>query len=253
MKKKLSFFSVLFLTISIGIVGNSSVYATTLTKNSIPPSIQTTTKSDLAKFLDQAKLGKVDTNSGFKLKSKNTITSSDGKNLSVNKYEKITPYTKSNNSLTSDSISTTNQNSSVNSYAITEVSLYSTDSDEYKHTSTTDPQTYSVTAYSTVYVDDYYRDGAKYRLLLQVDGGYTILDSSVSITSENVLLGARGNSYYDNSLVNVTNSNNVIGFTFSIGAPYWPPVYGQVGAVNSATLHRGGSSWTFENDNNYTP
>lgn len=43
-----------------------------------------------------------------------------------------------------------------------------------------------------------------------MDGGYIILDSNVSITSKNVLLGARGNSYYDNSLVNVTNSNNNI-------------------------------------------
>jgi len=104
-----------------------------------------------------------------------------------------------------------------------------------------------VKAYSTVYYSVTYKDSVPYQDLSKVTGGWSVSDSSISLSNRKVDLGQSGGSLCGG--VTQKKSFTPSGNTFSYPAPSsWCAVSSQVGSIGantSVTLKRGSSStWT---------
>jgi hypothetical protein len=87
-----------------------------------------------------------------------------------------------------------------------------------------------------------------YQDLQSVSGGWSVADSSITISSREVLYGATGPRMSDGSYVTQRQRMYPTGNSFSYTAPSkWEPVRitHAVGVTSYAYLARGGSKWTF--------
>jgi len=115
----------------------------------------------------------------------------------------------------------------------------------------------SVRAYSTVYYTTSSIDGEDYTDLTKVSGGWTILDSTVSLSNRKVNFGATGWAKSGVGYVQQTSYNNPTSNSFSYSAPSsWAPISvvstGRIfGVTTWVTLKRGTNSvWELQLVNN---
>jgi len=116
---------------------------------------------------------------------------------------------------------------------------------------------YSVRAYSTIYVLKSTCKGSDCYKLQYAEGGWDIADGSVSVSGRKVILGSSGtnpnNGLFISQDVTYYPSSN----TYFYDAPYmdWTYIvrnsYMNVGSTSFATLKRGTSSWKLTLTNNY--
>lgn len=108
---------------------------------------------------------------------------------------------------------------------------------------------YSVRSYSTIYWENKTTNGVSYARLTRVTGGWTILDSSVSISNRKV-------EYGQTPLTNESDTKNPTTNTFN----YYTPTdwgwendgsYIAIGATTYVTIKRGTSSWVQKLQNMY--
>lgn len=140
-----------------------------------------------------------------------------------------------------------------NTYVTTSFAVLSFDGSQYKHQW---DGAYSVDAYSTIYWNEVYYSGDpnKYISLYKADGGWTINDNSVAVSNKKATIGQTG-LVYNGVFRQYSQTYSPSGLTFSYDAPNsWLPVFYincVVGCTTSATITRGGSSWSLNLINNY--
>lgn len=113
---------------------------------------------------------------------------------------------------------------------------------------TTD-DSYSVRAYSTIFVESYTSNNISYKRLTKTTGGWTILDSTVTTSNRKVSYGTAGYP-----LSNGENNVPISGLTFSFNAVHPGVNVGYlytIGVNSTATLKRGSSTWTLFHQNNW--
>lgn len=113
---------------------------------------------------------------------------------------------------------------------------------------TTD-STFSVRAYSTIFVESYTTNNISYKRLTKTTGGWTILDNSVTTSNRKVSYGTAGYP-----LSNGENNVPISGLTFSFDAAHSGVNIGYlytIGVNSTVTLKRGSSTWTLFHQNNW--
>lgn len=108
--------------------------------------------------------------------------------------------------------------------------------------------TYSVKAYGTIYWNWWYDpNGVSYFDLAKVDGGWSIADSTCSLSGQYAIVAENG-WVYESGYHQQTTTKYPSGLTFAYSAPStWEPVSSsgnyQVGQTTYTRINRGGSAW----------
>ncbi|TYR81546.1 hypothetical protein FZC66_06830 [Priestia megaterium] len=109
---------------------------------------------------------------------------------------------------------------------------------------------YGVRAYSTIYYSRTTKDGVSYAKVTKASGGWSISDSSISLSSRKVTIGTSGWPAGTQSITKYPTGNS-----WSYSTPtsweYISTTSGHsIGATSTVTLKRGSSTWTLKLNNN---